>query len=223
MTALRRFLDRHGLDESFRAKATGAAAGAAVMALAVLAPTEAKSDDIFDPARDTAIGRAAMAERLGAIADRTNDRINDMMAINDAIQRMPSFGPNGDPDGVKARVLTALHNKLYTDTPHPELARFDFALPGVPENLSDGAAMEYAVDAINLQKSLLAEATRSVEKIVAGWSGGDPGLAREGLADLERVGSRYSALGPQVRGAISGALTEMTREAGWRGDIASFR
>jgi hypothetical protein len=70
MTALKRFLDRHGLDENLAPKAAFGASAAMVAAIVALTPVKSLAGETFYPERDSPIGATGMATRLGMLEVR---------------------------------------------------------------------------------------------------------------------------------------------------------
>ena len=78
MSALSNFLDRHGLDNEFKAKAGLFATASVMAAVALFTPVQANAGQSFIPNRDSPIGGAGMAQRMAMIADRTTDRLEEI-------------------------------------------------------------------------------------------------------------------------------------------------
>lgn len=222
MSALSKFLDRHGLDNDFRAKA-GLFATATVMAtVALFTPLQANAGQSFIPDRDSPIGGAGMAQRLAMIADRTTDRLNDMKSIRNSIHNHPDLG-RGRDGSLAADLLIEINNRLYQDTPYPELARFDMTKLGLPDTLEEGASMEYATSAINFQKKTLADATNALEVLVDAYNRGSRRDAQVAIAALDEVMTKYGYSEQQVLQSIRSSIDEMRSEDGWiRGKQVDF-
>ncbi len=223
MSALSRFLDRHGLDENFRAKAAFGASFAVVAAATVLAPINARAgESSFLADRDSSIGGAGMSQRLQMVAERINDRIGDMAVINRELHRMPDLAhpSNGD---IAARIVIEINNRLYQDTPYPQFAEYDMSPLGVPGSLAEGAAMEYAVGAINFQKETLLRATESLKDIVNAYQSGTRNDVDTAIAKMDTVIENYRISEPRVLDNINSSLREMRANDGWeRGYNASY-
>lgn len=229
MTALSRFLDRHGLDGQFREKATrlgdrvavGTAVGI-VAALAALSPIKAHSQD-FDPARDTPIGGAGMAQRMAMLADRTDDRMEDMRQLDVAIHTWDQFKDPHSSMNLKLTTLIRAKEILASKTPHPELSKFDFTLVNVPENLSEGASMEYVADSINAKKDFLIQAATALDSYGNAIRQGNHDREIAAAAKLDAVISKYEQVKPHLDENLRNALREMTSSSGWTGDTANLR
>lgn len=222
MSALSKFLACHGLDNDFKAVA-GLFATATVMAAAALfAPVQANAGQSFTPDRDSPIGGAGMAQRMAMIANRTTDRLEDMKTIRNALHTHPDLGRARD-GSLAADLLIEINNRLYQDTPYPELARFDMTKLGLPDTLEEGASMEYAASAINFQKKTLVEATNALEVLVAAYNRGSRRDAQVAIAALDEVMTKYGYSEKQVLHSIRSSLDEMRSEDGWiRGKQVDF-
>lgn len=208
MSALSKFLDRHGLDETFRAKAGFYASLAVVAAAAALAPLKAKAAEDSYLGRHSPIGGVGISERLGMIAERTNDRLADMVAISRAIRNTPDLN-NPHDHGIAAAILIEINNRFYSDTPHPQLAKHDLTPLGLPGNLAEGAAMEYAVSAINFQKETLLEATEALKDIVDAYNHHNTRSVRLGANRLEQALESYRVSEPRVLDSLRSSLRSM--------------
>jgi hypothetical protein len=221
MTALSKFLDRHGLDDTFRAKAGFYAALGTIAAATALAPLDARSQDSY-MGHDSPIGGSGMAQRIEMIAVRTNDRIADMVQIRRAIAQRPDLS-NPHDGSLAASILIEVNNRLYRDTPHPGLAKFDMTPLGLPDNLAEGAAMEYAVGAINFQKETLLKSTEALKVIVDAYVNESPRRLRQGIALLDEALETYRVSEERVLENITSSLEEMRTDEGWvRGRTVNF-
>jgi hypothetical protein len=222
MSALSKFLDRQGLDSDFKAKA-GLFATAAVMAtVALFTPVQANAGQSFIPDRDSPIGGSGMATRMAMIADRTTDRLEDMKTIQKALHSHPDLRRARD-GALAADLLIEINNRLYQDTPYPELARFDMTKLGLPDTLEEGASMEYAASAINFQKKTLLDATNALEVLVDAYYRGSRQDAQVAMANLDEVMTNYGHSEQQVLQSIRSSLGEMRSEDGWiRGKQVDF-
>ncbi|MDW9481119.1 hypothetical protein GOB57_20960 [Sinorhizobium meliloti] len=222
MSALSKFLDRHGLDNDFRAKAGLFAAATVVAAATLFAPLHARAGQSFIPDRDSPIGGAGMAQRMAMIADRTTDRLEDMKTIRKALHTHPDLGRGRDGE-LAADLLIEINNRLYQDTPYPELARFDMTRLGLPDTLEEGASMEYAASAINFQKKTLLEATNALAVLVDAYNRGSRRDAQRAIESLDEVMATYGYSEKQVLQSIRSSLDEMRSEEGWiRGKQVDF-
>lgn len=222
MTALSKFLDRHGLDESFRAKAGLFASVAVVAAATLFAPLQAEAGESFMPDRDSPIGGAGMAQRMAMLADRTTDRLEDMKTIRKALHNVPDLARPRD-GRLAADILIQLNNQLYQDTPYPELARFDMTRLGLPDTLEEGASMEYAASSINFQKKTLVDATSALELVVDAFKRGSPRAVKQAVASFDQVMTNYGYSENQVIQSIRSSLDEMRSDDGWiRGKQVDF-
>ena len=222
MSALSKFLDRHGLDEGFRAKAGLYASMAAVAAATLLAPMQALAyDDSYIASRDSRIGGAGMSERLGMVAVRINDRLGDMVAISNALHKMPELARGRDGD-LAAKIVIEINNRLYQQTPNPQLADFDLAPLGLPANLAEGATMEYGVSAINFQKQTLQEATSALEDIVAAYQRGTRSDVNRAVDKLDSALENYRVSEPHVLQTIKNSLRNMRTDEGWTRGVQGY-
>lgn len=222
MSALSDFLNRHGLDENFRAKAGLFASAAVVAAATLFAPLQAKAGESFNPSRDTQIGGAGMAVRLGMIAERTTDRIGDMKAISGALHELRELTHGRDGE-LAARIVIEINNRLYQDTPHPELAKYDMTKVGLPDTLEEGASMEYAVSAINFQKKTLMEATTALQDIVDAYRSGSRNSINVAVDRFDTILTQYGYSEPRVIETIQSSLAEMRSDEGWvRGKVVEY-
>ena len=222
MSALSKFLDRHGLDGEFRARAAFAASAGVIAAATLFAPLKAKAEPSFNPELDSPIGGSGMAQRLGMLADRTTDRLADMQAINRALHEMPDLVRGRDGD-LAARIVVEINNRLYRDTPHPHIADFDMTRVTVPGTVEEGASMEYAASAINYQKKTLADATEALQSIVDAYRFGDRQRVNAEVNRLDDILSGYAHSHGNTIRTIRESLREMTMEEGWvRGKQVDF-
>lgn len=222
MTALSKFLDRHGLDTNFRAKAGFFASVAVVAAATALAPLQATAGESFIANQDSPIGGAGMAQRLGMIAERTTDRLNDMKAIRQALHTEPDLARPRDGD-LAADLLIRINNNLYQDTPYSMLADFDMTRLGLPDTLAEGASMEYAVSSINFQKKTLLDATNALELVVDAYRSGSPRAVDRAIGAFDDVMVNYGHSEKQVLQSIRSNLQQMQSDDGWeRGRQAGF-
>jgi hypothetical protein len=222
MTALSKFMDRHGLDEGFRAKAGLFASMAVVAAATLFAPLQAVAGESFMPNRDSPIGGVGMAQRMAMIADRTTDRLEDMKTIRKALHNTPDLARPRD-GRLAADILIQLNNQLYQDTPYPELARFDMTRLGLPDTLEEGASMEYAASSINFQKKTLLDATNALELLVDAYRSGSPRAVKQAAASFDQVMTTYGYSESQVVQSIRSSLDEMRSDDGWiRGKQVDF-
>lgn len=222
MSALSKFLDRHGLDKDFRAKAGLFASATVVAAVTLFSPFQAKAGESFIPDRDSPIGGAGMAQRMAMIADRTADRLEDMKAIRNALHTHPDLG-RGRDGALAADLLIAINNRLYQETPYPELAGWDMKRLGLPDTLEEGASMEYAASAINFQKKTLLDATNTLNVLLDAYNRGSRRDAQRAIAALDEVMTNYGHSERQVLQSIRSSLDEMRSEDGWiRGKQVDF-
>jgi hypothetical protein len=222
MTALSKFLDRHGLDGDFRARPGFIASVTVIAAVALFLPFQTKAGESFMPDRDSPIGGVGMAQRMAMIADRTTDRLEDMKAIRNALHTHPDLG-RGRNGTLAADLLIEVNNRLYQDTPHPDLARFDMTRLGLPDTLEEGASMEYAVSAINFQKNTLLEATNALNVLLDAYNRGSQRDAQRAIADFDKVMTNYGYSETQVLHSIRTSLDEMRSDGGWiRGKQVDF-
>ncbi|MBY3433916.1 hypothetical protein HFN89_07110 [Rhizobium laguerreae] len=222
MTALSKFLERHGLDKDLGAKAGLFASAAVVAAATLLAPLHATAGESFMADRDSPIGGAGMAQRMAMLADRTTDRLEDMKTIHKALHNTPDLARPRD-GSLAADILVRLNNKLYQDTPYPELARFDMTRLGLPDTLEEGASMEYAASAINFQKKTLLDATNALQLVVEAYNSGSPRAVRRAVDSFDQVMTTYGYSENQVLESIRSSLDEMGSDDGWvRGKQVDF-
>lgn len=222
MTALSKFLDRHGLDSDFRAKAGLFAAVAVVASATLFAPFQSRAGESFMPGRDSPIGGSGMAQRIGMLAERTTDRLDDMKALRQLIHTHPDLG-RGRDGGLAADILIKINNRLYQETPYPELSRFDMTRVGVPDTLEEGASMEYAVSALNFQKKTLLDATNALSAVVTAYERGDRRGAQYAIGKLDEVMTTYGHSEKQVLESLRSSLDEMRSDQGWiRGKQVDF-
>lgn len=222
MSALSNFLDRHGLDNEFKAKAGLFATASVMAAVALFTPVQANAGQSFIPNRDSPIGGAGMAQRMAMIADRTTDRLEDMKTIRNALHTHPDLSRSRD-GSLAADLLIEINNRLYQDTPYPELARFDMTKLGLPDTLEEGASMEYAASAINFQKKTLLDATNALEVLVDAYNRGSRRDAQVAIAVFDEVMTNYGHSEKQVLQSIRSSLGEMRSEDGWiRGKQVDF-
>lgn len=214
MSALTRFLDRHGLDEGFRAKAGLYASMATVAAVALLTPIQSAAAENYNGNRHSPIGGAGMAQRLGMVAERMTDRVEDLKAISDAMKTVPELRNTRDAD-IAARIVIEINNRLYQDTPYPQLADYDGVELNQPPGLAEGASMGYAIDAINFQKGILAAGNEALVAIVDGYQKGTQRDVNRALSRLDKVLDDYRASEPAVRETLVNSLNEMRSDNGW--------
>jgi hypothetical protein len=142
-----------------------------------------------------------------------------MVLISRALKSAPEF-TNPRDGNFSAQILINLDNQLYADTPFPELAKFDFTDVPLPRGLAEGAAMEYAVSAINFQKDTLKKATLALEEMVVGFQTNSSRTVARAANNLETALSDYGVSEPRVLESINTALQDMKTNDGWvRGQV----
>lgn len=221
MSALTRFLDRHGMDENFRAKAGFLASAATIAAVALFTPIQSAAGEMYNGNRDSPIGGAGIADRIGMVAERVSDRLGDMKVISNKLHTLPELRYGNDGD-LAARVVIEINNRLYQDTPHPQLADFDGTKLGLPPGLADAAEMEWAVRAINTQKDVLVEASEALQSIVEAYRMGSRRGVNNSLAVLDNVLANYQSNEVELKQTIVRSMQEMHTDYGWQPGYADY-
>jgi hypothetical protein len=141
-----------------------------------------------------------------------------MEKIGWAINNTDEFTSKRTPPQMKAELLYNVHQKLYGDSPYRELAKFDFTKLGYPEDLADGAAMEYVVDSINWQKEILARSTQALEHVSSAYQSGDRHEIGAAIRQLNGVLQNYKVSSPQHVATIERGLDRMMQDDSWSPD-----
>lgn len=185
MTALSKFLDRHGIDAK---KVATAAAAALIAVMSVAAPAPAAADMM-----PTVTITSQNVDLIQKSSERVDDQMRDMQQTAAAITEIA--GRMTATKKVKFQAANEAEAKFLADSPNQDIANTDGMLLKLAAELPEDSQTAALVEHINWQKTQLLQAHRYLDAMKDSFVNGtkaDREMSRKMLEDtIENYNSQW--------------------------------
>lgn len=184
MTALSKFLDRHGIDTK---KVATAAAAALIAVMSVATPAPVAAADMMPTVTIT----SQNVDLIRKSSERVNDHMLDMQQTAAAITEIA--GRLTATKKVKFQAANEAEAKFFSDSPNQDIANTDGALLKLAAELPEDSQTVALIEHINWQKTQLLQAHRYLDAMKDSFVNGTKADREMSRQMLEQTLQNYNA------------------------------
>lgn len=187
MSALSRFIDRHGLNNGRMAATVGGVVLAAVMSTVA---TPAKADM---PSLDVTPQNVEMIQQS---SERITDRMQDIAKVKSAIEEISKRMTATKAQ--KFKLSNEADQAAFKDTPNPAIADYDAYLLKIPASVPEDSQLSEFVTHLNWQKAQLQQATSYLDAMKISFTEGNKQMREQAASMLSDLLENYNAQSPKI-------------------------